>query len=195
RENSHGFVIVIVREFLFINNPRGIKDVIFGLLDNESASRGAGDITNLDCLQQEIADQAFSNAKDRKNLRGMAGALLFQALQRNVRSQGEFSARCNQRAVNAEIAALTRHQDASWRDAGALNKAIVLELARQLASIGADPELALLSGTFAASGVSTIQSLNNYCDNEDLSLGCIFSQNLLVLDASRNEIAIAVSEV
>jgi hypothetical protein len=61
---------------------------------------------------------------------------------------------CNETAVNPEIQAISQHQDPASANAAATNKAIVLELAKQLASIGADPQEALLSGTFAPGNVS-----------------------------------------
>lgn len=154
QEHSHDFVLTITNEFLALNNPKGIVDAVFGLLGNAAAADGAGDVTNLDCLKQETADQAFTNAKAAGDLRGMAGALLFQAIERNTGSVGLASVLCTDPAVNPEIAALTQHQDAASDNAGALNKAITLELAKQLAAIGADPKLALLSGTFAPGDVS-----------------------------------------
>ncbi|KPM41039.1 hypothetical protein AK830_g5522 [Neonectria ditissima] len=195
QEHSHDFVLTITREFLNVDNPKGIVDVVFGLLGNAAAQAGAGDVTNLDCLKQETADQAFTNAKSAGDLRGMAGALLFQAIERNTGGVGVASALCSETAVNPEIASLTQHQDPASENAGALNKAITLELAKQLAGIGADPNLALLSGTFAPGDASDTTGAGNACDDEEPDLGCIYSQNLLVLDASQDEIAAAVADV
>lgn len=64
--------------FLKMNNPLGIQDVVFGLLGNAAAAGGAGKVTNLDCLQQEIADTAFTNAKTAKNVTGMTAALIYR---------------------------------------------------------------------------------------------------------------------
>lgn len=155
QEHSHDFVLNITREFLNVDNPKNIQDPVFGLLGNAAAAAGAGDVSNLDCLKQETADQAFTNAKAAGDLRGMAGALLFQAIERNTGGVGVASALCTEKAVNPEIAALTQHQDPASVNAGALNKAITLDLAKQLAGIGADPNLALLSGSFAPGQVST----------------------------------------
>ncbi|KAH7176733.1 hypothetical protein EDB81DRAFT_49582 [Dactylonectria macrodidyma] len=195
QEHSHDFVLTITREFLNLDNPKGIVDVVFGLLGNAAAADGAGSVTNLDCLKQETADQAFTNAKAAGDLRGMAGALLFQAIERNTGGVGVASVLCTETAVNAEIAALTQHQDPASENAGALNKAITLELAKQLAGIGADPNLALLSGTFAPGDANDNTGKGNSCDDEEPDLGCIFSQNLLVLDASEAEISAAVADV
>ncbi|KAH7127737.1 hypothetical protein B0J13DRAFT_141188 [Dactylonectria estremocensis] len=195
QEHSHDFVLTITREFLNLDNPKGIVDVVFGLLGNAAAADGAGSVTNLDCLKQETADQAFTNAKAAGDLRGMAGALLFQAIERNTGGVGVASVLCTETAVNAEIAALTQHQDPASENAGALNKAITLELAKQLAGIGADPNLALLSGTFAPGDATDTTGKGNSCDDEEPDLGCIFSQNLLVLDASEAEVSAAVADV
>jgi hypothetical protein len=51
--------------------------------------------------------------------------------------------------VNPEIQAVQQHQDPASPNAAATTKVIVLELAKQFTSIGADPQEALLSGTFA----------------------------------------------
>ncbi|KAK7425050.1 hypothetical protein QQZ08_008326 [Neonectria magnoliae] len=195
QEHSHDFVLTITNEFLKLDNPKGIVDAVFSLLGNAAAADGAGDVTNLDCLKQETADQAFTNAKSAGDLRGMAGALLFQAIERNTGGVGVASVLCTETAVNPEIAALTQHQDAASENAGALNKAITLELAKQLAGIGADPNLALLSGTFAPGDASDTTGAGNSCDDEEPDLGCIFSQGLLVLDASQDEISAAVADV
>jgi hypothetical protein len=143
---------------LDLDNPKEIADPVFGLLGDAAAADGAGKVTNLSCLKQETADQAFTNAKAIGDLRGMAGSLLFQAIERNTAGVGVASKLCTDKAVNPEIAALTQHQDAASEGAGAINKAITLELAKQLAGIGADPNLALLSGTFAPGDVSTSAS-------------------------------------
>src|SRR5271170_2684881 len=52
--------------FLFTNNPEGIVDVVFGLLGDAAAAGGAGKVTDLDCLQQIIADS------DPPSIRGIA---------------------------------------------------------------------------------------------------------------------------
>ncbi|EEU40591.1 uncharacterized protein NECHADRAFT_33829 [Fusarium vanettenii 77-13-4] len=195
QEHSHDFVLVITREFLNLDNPKNIQDPVFGLLGDGAAAAGAGDVTNLACLKQETADQAFTNAKAAGDLRGMAGALLFQAIERNTAGVGVASKLCTEAAVNPEIGALTQHQDAASENAGALNKAITLELAKQLAGIGADPNLALLSGTFAPGDAGDATGKGNSCDTEEPELGCIFSEKLLVLDASEDEIAAAVADV
>ncbi|KAM0425479.1 hypothetical protein ACHAPT_009268 [Fusarium lateritium] len=195
QEHSHDFVLTITREFLNLENPKNIQDPVFGLLGDGAAAAGAGDVTNLACLKQETADQAFTNAKAAGDLRGMAGALLFQAIERNTAGVGVASKLCIEQAVNPEIGALTQHQDAASDNAGALNKAITLELAKQLAGIGADPNLALLSGTFAPGDAGDSTGKGNSCDTEEPDLGCIFSEGLLVLDATEEEISSAVAGV
>ena len=80
--------------------------------------------------------------------------MLYAALERNTGKVGLASVLCNETAVNPEIQAVSQHQDPASANAAAINKAIVLELAKQLASIGADPQEALLSGTFAPGNVS-----------------------------------------
>jgi formate dehydrogenase assembly factor FdhD len=156
QEHSHEIFLSITREFLNLNNPKGIADVVFGFLGNAAAAQGAGQVTNLDCLKQETADQAFTNAKAKKDIRGMSAALVLQALERNTGKVGQASVLCTDKAVNPEIAALTQHQDAASPNAAATNKAITLELAKQLALIGGDPLLALESGTFAPGNVSKV---------------------------------------
>ena len=154
QEKSHNRFLDGVRVNLNLNNPAGIVDPVFGLLGNAAAAAGAGKITNLDCLHQATADQAFTNAKVAGNVTGQADSLIFAALERNTGKVGLASVICNETAVNPEIAAITQHQDPASAGAATINKNIVLALAKQLAAIGADPQSALLSGTFKPGNVS-----------------------------------------
>ena len=64
-----------------------------------------------DCLQQAVADRAFTNAKAAGNVDGMVNALIFRALERNSGGVGVTTAACTSlKAVNPEIAALQQHQ-------------------------------------------------------------------------------------
>ncbi|EFX05123.1 hypothetical protein CMQ_5385 [Grosmannia clavigera kw1407] len=195
QEHSHNRFLDLVRTSLSTNNPKGISDPVFGLLGNAAAAGGAGKVTNLDCLQQETADQAFTNAKTAGDIPGMAGALLYRSIERNTGAVGKASVICNETATNPEIAAVSQHQDPASSGAAATNKAIVLALAKQLAAIGADPLLALESGTFAPGSLSDTTAKGNSCDTEADEPGCIFTQNLLVLDASEAEISAAVAGI
>lgn len=121
-----------------------------------------GKITDTDCLHQATADQAFTNAKAAGDVDAMTDALVFAALERNTGSVGLESVLCTAiTAVNPEIAALSQHQDPAADGAAAKNKAITLELAKQIASIGGDPTIALQSGTFAPGTVSS-----SYCSQK-----------------------------
>lgn len=193
QEHSHNRFLDGVRVNLNINNLAKIQDPVFGLLGNAAAIKGAGSITNPDCLHQATADQAFTNAKAANNVTGMADALMYAALERNTASVGLASVICNETAVNPEIQAVQQHQDPASPNAAATNKAVVLALAKQLASIGADPQEALLSGTFATGTIGDPTAKGNTCDTENDSPGCIFSQNLLVNDATAEEITAAVA--
>jgi hypothetical protein len=153
QENSHKFILIIVQEFLQLNNPLGIKDPVFGLLGNAAAADGVEADINLDCLKQFTADQAFGNAKAIGDIRGMSAALLYQGIERNTGKVGLASVICPEDAVNPEIAAFDQHQDGASEGAADLNKAIALELAVQLTLIDSDPLLALESGTFAPGDV------------------------------------------
>ncbi|KAH8651596.1 hypothetical protein BGZ60DRAFT_358782, partial [Tricladium varicosporioides] len=195
QEHSHNRFLDGVRVNLNLNNPAGIQDPVFGLLGNAAAIKGAGTITNPDCLHQATADQAFTNAKAAGNVTGMADALLYAALERNTGSVGLKSVLCNETAVNVEIQAIQQHQDPASAGAAATNKAIVLELAKQLQSIGADPQEALLSGTFAPGDLNDNTGAGNTCDTVDDEPGCIFSQNLIVDDATAAEITAAVQGI
>lgn len=157
QEHSHEPIVVAVTTALKLNNPLAIQDGIFGLLGNKAAAAGAPNVQNLDCLQQIIADQAFTNSKAAGDVNGQANALLYRALERNTGSVGLESVLCNETAVNAEIQAITQHQDPASKSAAG-NKDIALELAKQLAAIGADPLLAIQAGTFAPGQVSSFQS-------------------------------------
>ena len=72
---------------------------------------------------------------------------------------------------------------------------MTLELAKQIASIGGDPQEALKSGTFAPGHVNDPTAKGNSCDTVDDEPGCIFTQNLLVEDATAAEIDAAVAGV
>ncbi|KAI0472208.1 hypothetical protein GGR56DRAFT_657418 [Xylariaceae sp. FL0804] len=195
QEHSHNFILDLVRTSLNKNNPRNIQDPVFALLGNDAAAAGAGDVTDLDCLQQVVADQAFTNAKADGDTSGMAGALMFRAIEHNSKTVGGTSADCTETPANPEIAALSQHQDPASADAANVNRAITLELARQLAGIGADPLLALDTGTFAPGSTSDTTGAGNSCDNEDDEPGCIYSQRSLVLDATPEEISSVVAGV
>ena len=80
-EHSHEPILTSVRASLNINNPLQIVDPVFALLGDAAAAQGAGQVTvrrlpfsdklhnsslykkDLSCLQQAVADQAFTNAK------------------------------------------------------------------------------------------------------------------------------------
>lgn len=195
QEHSHNIFLDLVRTSLNLNNPKKIQDPVFGLLGNAAAAAGAGAVTNLDCLQQETADQAFTNAKAAGDIPGMAGALVYRAVERNTGKVGLASVLCTETAVNPEIAAVSQHQDPSSLNAASTNKAIALALAKQLAAIGADPLLALESGTFAPGALNDATGKGNTCDTADDEPGCILSQKLLVLDATEAEISSAVAGI
>ena len=147
-------------------------------------------------MQQAVADQAFTNAKAAGDVNAQVNALIFRALERNSGSVGAASAACNSiKAVNSEIAAIQQHQDPASSGAAATNKAVVLELAKQIASVGGDPQLALKSGTFAPGTIGDPTAKGNSCDDANDAQGCIFTQNLLVDDATAAEISAAVAGV
>ncbi|KAF8322504.1 hypothetical protein DL93DRAFT_2050560 [Clavulina sp. PMI_390] len=195
QEHSHNGIIATVRTLLQQNNPNEIQDPIFGLLGNAAGSAGQGKITNTDCLQQAIADQAFTNAKASGDVDGQVAALQFRALERNTGSVGLASVLCTETAVNPEVNAISQHQDPASTNAAATNKAIVLELAKQIASVGGDPTLALKTGTFAPGNIGDPTGKGNGCDTDEADEGCIFTQNLLVEDATDAEISAAVAGV
>ncbi|KAJ7702172.1 hypothetical protein B0H16DRAFT_1440507 [Mycena metata] len=202
-EHSHQAILTSVTTRLSKNNPDGIVDPVFGLLGNAAAAAGLGQITDVNCLQQATADQAFTNAKAAGDVQGMSDALTFRALERNTGTVGGTSAPCTSiKAVNPEIAAIQQHQaslytldDPASPNAAAVNKAIVLELAKQIASIGGNPQDALRSGTFAPGNTADTTGKGNTCDDANDAAGCIVSQNLLVEDATADEINAAVAGV
>jgi hypothetical protein len=156
QEHSHERFLISTNTNLKLDNPDAIADAVFGLLGDAAAATGAGAITNLACLHKETADRAYTNAKAAGDIDGQADALLYAALERNTGKIGLESAACTDTMVNPEIDAIEQHQDPAATGAADINKAIVLELAVQLASIGADPQLALLSGTFQPGDVSFV---------------------------------------
>lgn len=192
QEHSHENVLTVVNEFLKKDNPDNISDAVFGLLGNKAAAEGAGDVTDLDCLHQRTADQAFTNAKAENDVNGMAMALIWRAVERNSAKVGAKSVLCTEKAKNPEIDALQQHQDPASEGAAELNKQIALDLAVQLNSVGADPNLAILSGTFEPGDVNDPTGAGNSCDDIDPK-GCINTKNLLVPDVTEDEIAAAVA--
>lgn len=196
QEHSHNGIIATVRTSLALNNPDAISDPIFGLLGDAAAAAGLGKITNADCLQQATADQAFTNAKAAGDIAGQVAALQFRALERNTGSVGLASVACTAiTATNPEIAAIAQHQDPASTGAAAANKAVVLALAKQIAAVGGDPQLALDTGTFAPGSTTDNTGKGNTCDVDEADEGCIFTQNLLVQDATAAEISAAVAGV
>ncbi|KAJ3485534.1 hypothetical protein NLI96_g4902 [Meripilus lineatus] len=193
QEHSHEPILTSVRASLNINNPLQIVDPVFALLGDAAAAQGAGQVTDLSCLQQAVADQAFTNAKAANDIEGMTNALIFRALERNTGKVGLASALCTQTAVNVEIQAISQHQDPASDNAAATNKAIALELAVQIASIGGNPVDAIKSGTFAPGDLNDATAKGNTCDDANDPNGCIFTLNLLVADVTEDEINVAVA--
>lgn len=192
QEHSHQAILATTNTNLQLDNPLKIQDAVFSLLGNAAAAKGAPNVANLDCLQQIVADQAFTNAKAAGDVDGQANAIMFRALERNTGSVGLASVLCNETAKNPEIAAITQHQDPASAEASG-NKQIALDVATQLASIGADPNLAIQTGTFAPGNKGDNTGAGNTCDDANDAVGCIISQNLLVADVTEDEIKTAVA--
>jgi len=194
QEHSHEPFLTSVRTSLALNNPDQISDPVFGLLGNAAAAGGAGKIADATCLQQATADQAFTNAKAAGDVQGQVDALIYRALERNSGQVGAVTAPCTSiKAVNPEIAAIQQHQDPASTNAAAVNKAITLELAKQIHAVGGDPQLALKAGTFAPGQLNDPTAKGNTCDDANDPNGCIFTLNLLVPDATPAEIDAAVA--
>ncbi|TFK40576.1 hypothetical protein BDQ12DRAFT_770049 [Crucibulum laeve] len=194
QEHSHEQFLTTVRTSLNLNNPNAIQDPVFALLGNAAAIKGAGKITDATCLQLATADQAFTNAKAAGDVAGQVAALIYRALERNTGQVGLASDPCTSiKAVNPEIAALQQHQDPASANAAAVNKAITLELAKQIQAVGGDPQDALKAGTFAPGNVNDATGKGNSCDDLGDAAGCIFTKNLLVPDATPEEIDAAVA--
>ncbi|KAJ7799087.1 hypothetical protein B0H14DRAFT_2388288 [Mycena olivaceomarginata] len=195
QEHSHQAILTAVQASLVKNTPNGISDAVFGLLGNAAAAGGLGKLTDANCLQQATADQAFTNAKTAGDVDGQVSALIYRALERNSGTVVGTTTPCTTlQAVNPEIAAIQQHQDPASTNAAAVNKAIVLELAKQIASVGGNPQDALKSGTFAPGNPNDSTGKGNTCDDANDAIGCIVSQNL-VPDATADEINSAVAGV
>ncbi|KAF2147192.1 uncharacterized protein K452DRAFT_314404 [Aplosporella prunicola CBS 121167] len=194
QEHSHEQFLRTVGKSLQEDNPDDIGDPVFALLGNAAAKKGLGKISDPDCLQQATADQAFTNAKAADDVDGMTAALVYRALERNSASVGATSKECTSiKAKNPEIAALTQHQDPASDGAAKKNKEVTLELAKQIASIGGDPQTALKAGTFKPGKKDDPTAAGNSCDDANDAEGCIFTQGLLVEDATPDEIKAAVA--
>lgn len=72
------------------SNPQSLGDPVFGLLGDAAAAGGLGDTTDPECLQQNTADLAFTNAKAAGNVTLMTAALIYRALERNTGAVGGF---------------------------------------------------------------------------------------------------------
>lgn len=130
------------------------------------------------------------------DVEGQVAALIYRTLERNTGSVGLASVDCTAiEAVNPQIAALSQHQDPASDGAAQINKDIVLELAAQIAAVGGDPLEALESGTFEPGDVNDPTGAGNTCNDETDAEGCIFTENLLVPDASDEEILAAAEGV
>jgi hypothetical protein len=123
----------------------------------------------------------------------MVAALMYRGLERNTPGPvGRASNLCTSiQAVNPEIAAIQQHQDPASPGAAETNKAVALELARQIQSVGGDPLEALKSGTFQPGDVTDATGKGNTCDDFDDPVGCIFTKNLIVEDVTADEILAA----
>ncbi|WWC69753.1 uncharacterized protein I206_103696 [Kwoniella pini CBS 10737] len=191
QEKSHASILTTVQTFLQQDNPLAIIDPVFGLLGNAAASAGQGQVKNTDCLQQAIADQAFTNAKASNDIEGMTAALTYRALERNTGQVGLASVLCTETTVNPEIGEISQHQDPASEGAKNINKNITLNLSKQIASIGGNPIDALKSGTFAPGDITDQTAKGNSCDEDN----CIFDQILLVNDVTEDEINAAVAGI
>ncbi|KIH86595.1 hypothetical protein SPBR_08498 [Sporothrix brasiliensis 5110] len=194
QEHSHQNILDVVNPILQQNNPLAIQDAVFGLLGNAAAAKGAPNVKDLDCLQQIVADQVFTNAVAAGDVNGQVNAILYRALERNTGSVGLESVLCTQTAVNPEIAAITQHQDPASAAASG-NKQIAVNVAKQIAAVGGDPTLANEAGTFAPGKIGDPTAKGNTCDDAADTAGCINSQKLLVADLSAAEIKTAVAGV
>ncbi|RKF76908.1 hypothetical protein GcM3_075008 [Golovinomyces cichoracearum] len=195
QEHSHEQILAKVRETLNLNNPDKIQDPTFALLGNAGAAKGAGDIKDPACLQQSVADQAFTNAKKANDIDAMTNAVLFRALERNSGAVGKESDACTIPAKNPEIAAVSQHQDPASPGAAENNKKVVLEAAKQIASFGGDPQLAAMTATFAPGKIGDPTAAGNTCDDQDDKVGCIFTKKLIQVEATPDEITAATKSV
>jgi hypothetical protein len=93
-------------------------------------------------------------------------------------------------AVNPEIATLVQHQDPASDGATDHNRAVVLELARQISLIGGNATLATDAGTFAPGVKGDPTGKGNTCDEPN----CIYEQNRLQKLVSNDEISSYVSQ-
>lgn len=164
QEHSHEEFLTSVGTSLNLNNPDGIVDPVFGLLGNAAAAAGLGKITDTECLQQATADQAFTNAKAAGDTQSMIDALIYQALERNTGQVGLASNSCTSiTPVNAEIAAIQRHQDPASSGAAAINQASTLAVAMQINALGGNITQALLAGTFAPGTIGDPTAAGKSC--------------------------------
>jgi len=191
QETSHDKYLRKVNEMLWINNTINVPDPVFGLLVDDSAKKGNGFISDLGCLQMAISDVAYTNSKRTSDVNGMVASLIYRTLERNTIGVGVRSEPCKtMRAVNPEIAVLEQHQDPASSNAANHNRAVVLELARQIHLIGGNVTLATDAGTFAPGVAGDITGKGNTCDDPD----CIYKDGRLQKLVSNDEIMAYVSQ-
>ena len=192
QEHSHEGILRAANDALKLDNPLEIQDAVFSLLGNAAAALGAPNVENLDCLQQIVADQALTNAKAAGDLEAAANAILFRALEKNTLTVGEASPLCDEVPVNAELVGIQQHQDPASPEAAG-NADIELAVAIALASIGADPLLALNTATFPPGEVRAL--IHHSCMGQVLTLTRLATRLLLVSLATTRLIPLVASSL
>jgi len=142
-------------------------------------------------LQMATADVAYTNSKKTSDLEGMVASLIYRTLERNTNGVGIKSALCTTvRAANPEIAALEQHQDPASFGAADHNRAVILELARQISLIGGNPVKAFDASTFTPGWVGDSSGKGNSCNAPN----CIYEGGRLHFLVSKDEITAYVSK-
>ncbi|KAG0141369.1 hypothetical protein CROQUDRAFT_98869 [Cronartium quercuum f. sp. fusiforme G11] len=201
QEWSHEPIVRTTSDWLKKNNTDEIIDAVYALLGDQNAKVGAGkfDPMNIHCMQKRVADVAFSNALLVKDRAGAEAAIKFAGLERNTPAVGKASKECLEgeiKILNPEIARIIRHQDAASKGADEINKKSTLSVAKSLKMIDADFLTAIDVGTFKAGDTSDPTAAGFSCNKQGGSgKGCIVDNNLLVIDATVEEINKAVANV
>lgn len=157
------------------NNPSSFAkvDPVIGLLADKGVLAGiqkVGQKSNPACVHQIIADSCLTNAK-RENLAkdAKAACIQYAALERNTGLAGTASAICKDQPKNKELLKVKAHQDPGSKGAAAINKAVELEVAKQMFALGfsANDSADLAQRTATFSGTldrKASKSAGNSCD-------------------------------
>ena len=123
-----------------------------------------------DCIQQKIADTCLTTAKAKSMPKeAWATCIMYRALERNTGRVGEPSGWCGEKPKNIQLMNIAQHQDPASDGAGDHNAKVETAVARELVTLGFQPEmavnLAMRTGTFKAGDKGDNSGRGNSCNS------------------------------